>query len=342
MSEPAPILPFERPAAARPPSITLAALVAQYLSCRAAEHRAGAIQDEHLRRMRDHLNDLAAGERGDLPATDLRPSVAKQWLCAHQEWRSPHTLENAYRSLRGLMRWAEEEELVERNPVRGFKRFWPPPQPRGACRPEEYEAIMRAARGCRKKVRGPGRQRARRHPSATRFRFQLWFLWQTGCRTCELRAALWEHVDWQRGLLILPRPKTHRATGRARSIPLPPHVLRVLRWLYRRRVPGIAHIFTAAAGRPLKRASWDRLFRKYARLAGVRESMTLYTLRHGFCVEGLVSGVGDQDLAEIMGHTSTKYIRWYGRDLRERTEHLRAAAARVHQRRRQEDEGRRE
>lgn len=301
---------------------TVGSLVDGYLADRRAQHRVGAIGDAYLRRLVDHLTDLRSS-LGELPAAELRPSVARRWLCAHEQWLAPDTLENAYRSLRGLMAWAVDEELIDRNPVRALKRFWPPPQPRGACRAEEYAALMRVARGAKG-------SRGRRCSARVRFRFQLWALWHTGMRTCELREALWDQVDWERGLLVMAKGKTTRTTGQARVIPLSAKVVRVLRWLKRRAQPGQKLIFTARRGQPIKRKSWDRLFRRYARLAGVREKVTLYTLRHGFCVAGLESGLSDQELACIMGHTTTRYVAWYGRDLRQRTEHLRAAAGRVH------------
>lgn len=316
MSEPNPILRLHSA------TVTVRALVEHFLDEKRALRRVGSIGDEYLDRLVEHLTDLS-GAHGDLPAHELRPSVARQWLCAHKTWKSPHTLENAYRSLRTLMRWAEAEELVDKNPLRALKRFWQPPQPRGACRPEEYAAIMRAARTAKT-------TRNRVCPARVRMRFQLWFLWHSGCRTCELREALWEQVDWQRGLLVMSRGKSTRSTGVGRVIPLTDNVVRVLRWLWRRRHPEQKHIFCARGGQPIKRKSWDRTFRRYARLAGVRKQVTLYTLRHGFCVAGLTAGLGDSELAEIMGHTTTKYIRWYGRDLREHTEHLRASADCVH------------
>lgn len=324
------VLPLRTAVASSAVALTIRVLVDRYLADRRAQHRAGAIGDDYLRRLVDHLEDLARAH-GALPVAELRPSIGRQWLCTHERWRSPHTLENAYRSVRGLMRWAEDEELIDRNPLRSMRRFWPPPQPRGACRPEEYEALMQAARNADGK-------RGRKRPARTRFRFQLWFLWHSGCRTCELREARWEHIDWTRGLLVLPKSKTLRATGAARVVPLSENVVRVLRFLKRHRLPNQTHIFCARGGKKIDRKSWNRLFRKYARLAGVREGLTLYTLRHGFCVEALEEGLGDQELAEIMGHTTTRYIRWYGRDLREKTEHLRRAAGRVHRRRKRHPE----
>lgn len=323
MPEPIPeILQFARPPAAQPsPALTVRAAVALCLADKAAQERTGTITAVYLGRLRDHLSNLAEGDRGSMPVAELRPSTARQWLAANEQWKSPHTLENAYRSLRGLIRWLDAEELIARDPLRSFRRFWPPPQPRGACRVEEYEALMRTARSCN----GKG---ARRRSSRGRFRLQLWFLWETGCRTCELRAAEWAQVDWTRGLLVMAKSKTTRATGQARVIPLSARVMRVLRWLERRRLCG-KNIFTARGGRPLEKSSWNRLFRKYARIAGVRESVTLYTLRHGFCVAGLEAGVGDAELALVMGHTTTRYIQWYGRDLREKTDHLRDVAGRV-------------
>lgn len=319
------LLPFRAaPAGAAPPALTMRELARAFVADRAADTRAGSIGPEYLAKLKHHLRDFLRRRCwGNIPVDDFRPRSARRWLRRHKGWKSPHQLEGAIRSLRSMFLWGENEDLIPKSPVRGFKRFWDPPQPRAACRPAEYAALMRAAR------KQPGR---RKSPSGARFRVQMWVLWNVGCRTCELRQARWEWLDLDRSVLEIPRGKTTWKTGEARTIYLDETVLRVLQWLTRRGRPATGLIFTARCNRPLKRQSWNRLYKRFARLAGIREEVTQYSLRHGYCVESLLAGIRESELAVLMGHSSTRMIAWYARTLRDQIEHIRAEAHKRHRR----------
>jgi integrase len=139
-----------------------------------------------------------------------------------------------------------------------------------------------------------------------------------------MRDAGWQHVDWEAGLLRLPHSKTTKVTGRGRLIPLPDDVLRLLRWLHRGRgYPREGHIFLNSRGRRWTCTAFATLFRKLARQAGVRPGVSPYCLRHGFCVESLEAGVGERQIADAMGHTTTRQVAWYGKDTRGNADYLR-------------------
>src|SRR5262245_8470194 len=72
-------------------------------------------------------------------------------------------------------------------------------------------------------------------PSRRAFRIMLWFLWNTGARTCEARALRWSDVDYEQGVIRLRIHKTVHHDGQARLIGLHAGVLRVLRRLRRSR-----------------------------------------------------------------------------------------------------------
>jgi integrase len=457
-----------------------------------------------LTRLRYHLRSLYRRRKwGRIPAAEFTPATARRWLRSLQRrLKSSHSIDGAYRSLRTMFEWALNEGVLEKLPIRGFKRFWPPCQPRGACTPAEFAALMKAAKqpprkpgpapkpprklpwgwgnpktrpgavrpvtplrvssaslrfrlqtwalwntGCTTRdlrtarwdgldlekrlltttlISGRPRivplsgravrvlrwmtrhdrpptglilatksgrpisykdrfyRKCRKHAglpeggadprtdaeyaalmaaakamvcwngplpkpkpfrpvpppkrresttSSLRFRLQMWALWNTGCRTCELRTARWEQLDLERGLLAMQEGKTTRKTGRPRVVPLSGRVLRVLRWMTRHGRPTTGPIFTAMAGRPIQRRSFARLFKKYRTLAGLRDGVTAYTLRHGFCVQALGCGLlSETEIAMIMGHANTSLIQWYGRDLEKKTDHLRAKAGLVHAR----------
>jgi integrase len=75
--------------------------------------------------------------------------------------------------------------------------------------------------------------------------------------------------------------------------------------------------------------AFGRLFRKYASVAGVARGITPYGLRHLLTVLGIENGVGERQLADQLGHTTTKFVAYYGRTTRFRTAHLRGVVASV-------------
>ncbi len=86
--------------------------------------------------------------------------------------------------------------------------------------------------------------------------------------------------------------------------------------------------FPNGQGRPWNRWTFSKLFRRHAKLAGVRAEVSAYSLRHGWCVEALEAGVGERQIADAMGHVSTKFIGWYGRGVRSKIDYLRESMER--------------
>jgi hypothetical protein len=81
-----------------------------------------------------------------------------------------------------MFRWAEDEGLLPKNPIRRLRPCWDTPQPRGACKPDEYAAIMKAARRPGRLAvaqAGPGKYVRRDRRT---FRAAMHFLWSTGAK----------------------------------------------------------------------------------------------------------------------------------------------------------------
>lgn len=263
-------------------------------------------------------NDVSLCRKSDLSAV----------LQANPRWKSPHSQLTIVRSIIGLWTWAVDNDVISRQPFKCPRGLIATPRPREAMTPEEYAAIMRTARECRGlRVNGTRERQGR-----AAFRLVLWFLWETGCRTCEAKAAKWEQVDWKAGIIRLPTHKTGKVTGDDRLIPLSRRVLRLLRWIRQRR-PDTAkaqgHIFLNSRGRKWEKSMINARFRQYKKLAGISRKITPYCARHGFAVRGLEAGVGERQLAHAMGHTTTRYIEWYGRTARNNLAYLTATAEKL-------------
>jgi integrase len=118
----------------------------------------------------------------------------------------------------------------------------------------------------------------------------------TGARLREILHLKWEHVDFDRGLLLLPESKTGKKT-----IVLNAPALAVLSSLSR---GGRYVIAGDTAGLPSERPRADikrpwGVVSRHAQLAGVR----LHDLRHNFAAFGAGGGMGLPIIGKLLGHT---------------------------------------
>jgi site-specific recombinase XerD len=77
-------------------------------------------------------------------------------------------------------------------------------------------------------------------------------------------------------------------------------------------------------------------FRAYARRVGIREEVSAYSLRHGFCCQALERGVGARQIADVLGQATTRQIDWYGRGTRKQVDYLRENVTRITEQKRTE------
>lgn len=237
----------------------------------------------------------------------------KRFLALHPEYKSPSTKHDAAGAIVTAFRWAEDEGIVIPCPYRR-PRDLPAMQPRAAIRHEEVRAVLLIA-----KTKSRGK-------SGPRFRLALWFLAETGIRTCELYKLDWEQYDPERGVFELPSKST-RKTGQLRLIVLSRRAWRLIEWIRRSRPSG--PVFLNGRGRAWNKGSFGDLFRRYGDLAGVRKSVSAYCCRHSFCCRALEAGAGERQLADYMGQSSTRYVAWYSRSIRQKVEYLRAVGERA-------------
>lgn len=314
-----------------PPSLTVGAVIRSYLDQKTIEYHDGVIVKSSYDRLIRYLGSFGK-MYGHQVMERCRRSDPVTWIAAHPTWRSPHTRLDALGAVVACFRWAENEPLIEKSPYRRPAKQWANPKPRAAITEAEYLAVMQEAKKYRcisTKLRG--------RPSRFAFRRTLWFLWQTGARTCESREADWSQLDWECGALMMTDHKTSKITATDRLIPLSKLALRYLRWLWRSRgCPEHGIIFLNGRGRPWTRVTFGKHFRAYAERAGVRDEVSAYSLRHGFCCRALEAGVGERQVADLMGHSSCRYISYYGRSLRGKVSYLRASLGQIGIRRKHE------
>lgn len=208
---------------------------------------------------------------------------------------SPTTIRDTIGAVQAVFNWAIRYDLLVENPLQGFQK------PRGRMRtrilePNEFQGLLR-------------------HSDAS-FRRLLIAIRLTGCRPIELRSLIWEWVDLQNDLWILPDHKTitRQRHPKPRIIPLPLPVAKLCAWLDRQPHKPTDHVFLNARGGPYTKDCLCRKMRRVCDRAGITvkagERLVLYSNRHTFATES--SGrITDMELAELLGHTDTRTTRRY-------------------------------
>ena len=129
----------------------------------------------------------------------------------------------------------------------------------------------------------------------------------TGLRITEVCSMRWEHIDFEKGRVTLPKTKTGR-----RGYHLPDAALGVMR--SRPRLNGNDHVFAVDARGPLTYRTVRTHFATAARLAGLTD-VRLHDLRRTVMTNAAAAGVGPHVLRDLLGHKTTAAADRYVRDV---------------------------
>ena len=194
-----------------------------------------------------------------------------------------------------MLNWAVAQDLLDSSSLAGYEK----PRPRRRTRiitAEEFRSFLRCSDG--------------------NFRRVLTSLRLTGCRPAEVRKLIWEWVDLDRALWIIPEHKTvtRQREPRPRIIPLSEPILKLCQQLAQEPHEPTDHVFLNKLGRPYTKDCFvrkmDRLRKKVGITVKAGEQVVLYSCRHTFGTEN-TGKVSDIELAELMGHTEVRTTHRY-------------------------------
>lgn len=280
-------------------SPTVAQVTAAYLKHCERQNRAGAFSTDHLKNTRGHLDKFVLFVGAAKAVDALKQHDLSAWLDKNEDrWKSVATRHNVVAAVIGAFRFAEEEELVDRCPFRTPRSLrGATVKPRRPATSDEYLTLFRAGSRCLKNA--------------------LFFLRETGARTCEMREMLWTDITFgEHPCVTLFAHKTARKTGKSRTIALNRVVAKFLAWLGNQKGRR-EHVFVNSDRTPWTRFSFAKNLRRTAAKTGLDEGvvdkMTAYCLRHTFACAALTSGSTTKEVADQLGHVDTKMVeRIYG------------------------------
>jgi integrase/recombinase XerD len=145
-----------------------------------------------------------------------------------------------------------------------------------------------------------------------RDRALLELAYSTGMRVSEICGLKMENIDEERRLVRI------RGKGRKeRLIPFGKKAYDAMStylsgsrpFLMKKRVS--AYVFLNYTGSPISRVSFWKMFKKYARLAGLPSEVTPHTLRHSFATHLIEGGADLRAVQELLGHSSISTTQIY-------------------------------
>jgi integrase len=156
------------------------------------------------------------------------------------------------------------------------------------------------------------------------FLFLCEFLHGCGCRPSEAYRLEARHVDWTRGVAVVPAKQT-RKTGRESVIVVPEGVLAWLLPLCEARPEG--PVFRPATGRAWPKDSVNCQISDLRRRLGVGREAGVFAqaLRHVFATDALDRGTPVATVSTLLNHADTRMVMQHYGHLADRHAHLRAA-----------------
>lgn len=305
---------------------TLADVVDQFLTKHAEAKRAASTAASY----RDLLERLALPDLGKRKAEKITTAEIQRLHSKLAD--SPYQANRLLRILSSLYTFASKAQLVPTgfNPCRGIEKF--PEEGRErylttkelaligeAIREGETIGLPYTVDETKPKVKHAPKEESRRTLLGPHAAAALRLLIFTGARLREILHLKWEQIDFERGLLLLPKSKTGKKT-----IVLNAPALSVLAGLPR---VGVYVIAGTTAGEEDERPRSDlkkpwRAVSHRAGLTGVR----LHDLRHTHASVGAGAGLGLPIIGKLLGHTqaatTARYAHLDNDPLRKASNHI--------------------
>jgi integrase len=258
---------------------------------------------------------------GAMRVCDLKPYHVTQWINSRRAAKRARKLGDKYlaeetgraiggnfqrnliRAVKACFKWAEDQEYIERSPVRKVRV--PPPVARGDeayLMPDQWEKLASAV--------------AKSQDGGALLDL-ITVMKETGCRPQEVRRVEAQHFDRAGRCWILPKREA-KGGREARIIHLSDKAFEICQRLALKRPEG--PLFRNGNGKPWTTGVLDGRCQRISRKLGF--CVTPYSIRHTFATDAIIRGVDLQTIATIMGHTDLKMLSKVYQHIRKRSDHI--------------------
>ncbi|TVR40861.1 MAG: integrase [Bacteroidia bacterium] len=144
-------------------------------------------------------------------------------------------------------------------------------------------------------------------PANIKHEAMLSLIYACGLRRSELLNLKPEHVDSERGLLIVKNAKGRKD----RVVSISDKIIVLLRDYYRRYRPQVWLFEGQKAGTSYSETSLQAVLKGALKKAGIKKPVTLHWLRHSYATHLLEAGTDLRYIQELLGHKSSKTTEIY-------------------------------
>ena len=222
---------------------------------------------------------------------------------------STRSIETYFRDVLVFFNWLTSHGCIVVNPLGNIPK---PKTDKTLIRVFTEDEIRLLDAACDRVVNeGGGMTEDERKAIGARDRAFLWLLLSTGIRLSEACGLLFSDIDWKEGFIYI------RGKGaKERRIPFGKVARQNLNTyiMYWRGGPAGPDdsVFLNLWGRPLRRASGDKIFGRLKRIAKITDKrVSPHTCRHWFAVNCIKNGMPTIVLKEILGHENWDMIEVY-------------------------------
>jgi integrase len=214
------------------------------------------------------------------------------------------------RMVRAIFQWAEDSELIRKNPLKKLRLETP--EPRNAVVPPGVHRQLVEACLASRQSRS----------------FALYLIAShCGARPQQIREVTAANVSHDFRTVVFPRHKSRRKTGKPLVVFASPCLQTILRILVAARPVG--ELFRNDRGEAWKKDTVSHRIRRLRESLGLDPKIIAYAYRHTFATDALRAGVDLATVAVLLGHNSTEMVsRVYGH-LAEHPDHIAKAAVKV-------------
>jgi integrase len=216
------------------------------------------------------------------------------------EGKSPANTNNALRTLRRMLKKAQEWELVSTVPIVKLVEEYGREE---LIEPWMEQQILAVTRAPRLTAKGR-RSRVGWEPFRTVFLLML----DSGLRPGEIFRMRWENIHWEKGLIFNPRGKSRKSR---RYVPLTERVKAAL--LARKDISSEGWVFPSLRSRSgyITDREVSKQWLEAKRMAGIPEKIVLYCARHRFSTDAMEGTGNVLAVMDVMGHGSVNSTRLY-------------------------------